>query len=337
MKAAVFYGKGDIRYEEREVKEPGFKEVMIHVKAAGICGTDMHIYEGAKGATECQPPVVLGHEFAGEVCKVGEGVTRVKPGDMVTVDPSLMCEACDPCRNGTPHFCEHYEATGVNYDGGFAEYCTVLEKQVYRLPEDTSYEEAAMCEPVGCCVHGIRLADIKMGDTVLVIGAGPIGCIMLQLARLAGAGTVIVSEPMESKRKMALQLGADYVVNPLDGAPEDALKELNVGKIHVAIECVGRPETMLDAIRLAGQGGMVLLFGLTEPDCEIPVKPFELFSKELTIRASYVNPYSHGKAADLIAKKKIRLKELISDRYELKDVGKAFSQKQRNGKCIIIP
>lgn len=337
MKAAVFYGKGDIRFEEAKEREPKDNEVMVRVKAAGVCGTDMHIYGGAKGATECNPPVILGHEFAGEVVKIGKDVTRTKVGDKVTVDPSIMCESCDACKNGTPHFCEQYEATGVNYDGGFAEYCTVLEKQVYVLPDSIDYEVAAMCEPVGCCVHGIRLADIHLNDTVLIIGGGTIGCIMLQIARLAGAGTVIVSEPMESKRELALKLGADYAFDPLAQDPALTLKELGISKVNVSIECVGSKATMLDAIHLTSQGGMALLFGLTDPDCEIPVKPFELFSKELTIRASYVNPYSHGLAASLIAKNKLQLKELISDRYELKDITGAFTGGPKHGKCMILP
>lgn len=337
MKAAVFYGKGDIRYEEASVREPKENEVLIRVRAAGVCGTDIHIYGGAKGATECNPPVILGHEFAGTVIKTGSQVTRTKPGDKVTVDPSIMCESCDACKSGTPHFCQHYEATGVNYDGGFAEYCTVLEKQVYVLPDTIDYEVAAMCEPVGCCVHGIRLADIKMGDTVLIVGGGTIGCIMLQLARLAGATTVIVSEPLAAKREKALSLGADYVIDPLTKDPEQSLNELGVSKIQVAIECVGNKSTMLDAIHLTGQGGLTLLFGLTEPDCEIPIKPYELFSKELTIKASYVNPYSHGKAAQLIAENKLQLKELISNRYDLTNINEAFTGGPKEGKCIILP
>ncbi|MGC4019936.1 MAG: zinc-dependent alcohol dehydrogenase family protein [Muricomes sp.] len=308
MKAAVFYEKGKILVEEHEVRRPKADEVLIQVKAAGVCGTDMHIYGGAKGASECYPPVVLGHEFAGVVAEVGENVKRVKAGDHVTVDPSIACDNCCECQSGTPHFCEEYSATGVTYDGGFAEYCTVLEKQVYRLKEDISFEEAAMCEPVGCCLHGIDRAHIKAGDVVLIIGGGTIGLIMLQLAKISGAAVVIVSEPVESKRKTALELGADYVVNPMEEDLFEVLKRSQIRKVNVSIECVGRAETMKDAVKYAGQGAHIVFFGVADPDCEIPIKPYEIFQRELTITASFVNPFTHGRAVELINNHRLKLK-----------------------------
>ena len=337
MKAAVFYGKGDIRVEEHAVREPGDHEVLIRVKAAGVCGTDIHIFDGAKGASECYPPVVLGHEFAGIVEKTGKSVKKVKPGDHVTADPSIMCETCFACQTGTPHFCENYSATGVTYDGGFAEYCVVMEKQLYKLKEDIPFEVGAMCEPLGCCLHGIDRAQIRTGDVVLIIGGGTIGLIMMQLARLAGAACVIVSEPVAEKRAMAEKLGADFTVNPMEESIPELLARQGIRKINVTIECVGRRETMLDAFRYAGQGAHILLFGLTEPDCEIPVKPYEIFQRELTITASYVNPFTHGRAAELLNSGKIRLQELISDRLSLDEINKAFELRGRNGKMMILP
>lgn len=337
MKAAVFYEKNKILVKEHECRRPGADEVMIQVKAAGVCGTDMHIYGGAKGASECYPPVILGHEFAGIVTEAGANVTRVKAGDHVTVDPSIMCGTCPECQNGTPHFCENYSATGVTYDGGFAEYCTVSEKQVYRLKEDVTFEEAAMCEPVGCCVHGIDRANIKTGDVVLIIGGGTIGLIMLQLAKISGAAVVIISEPIEIKRRKALELGADIAVNPLEEDLFDIMKKNGIYKINVAIECVGRENTMKDAVKYAGQGANVVFFGVSEPDSEIPVKPYELFQKELNITASFVNPFTHGRAVELVNSHKLRLADLISDRIPLDEIEKAFEIGGKNGKMIIIP
>lgn len=337
MKAAVFYGPGVIKVEEKE--EPAIREdeVLVRIMAAGVCGTDIHIYDGAKGASECFPPVVLGHEFAGIVEAVGEEVRNVKVGDHVTADPSIMCGKCYACQTGKPHFCESYSATGVTYDGGFAQFCKVKEEQVYALKPEISFEEAAMCEPLGCCLHGIDRAGIKTGDTVLIIGGGTIGLIMLQLARLAGAATIIVSEPVASKREMAVDLGADYTVDPMEKTPFALMEEKGIREINVAIECVGRRETMLDAFRYVGNGGQVLLFGLTAPDCEIPVKPYEIFQRELTVTSSYVNPYTHGRAANLVNTGKIRLSELISDRLTLDEIGKAFEIRGKNGKMMIYP
>lgn len=337
MKAAVFYEKGKIVVEEHECRQPEAHEVMIQVKAAGVCGTDMHIYEGAKGASECYPPVVLGHEFSGVVVKVGTDVKKVKPGDHVTVDPNIPCGSCYECQSGNPHFCDEFAATGVTYDGGFAEYCTVLEKQVYLLKDEISFEEGAMCEPLGCCLHGIDQAHIKTGDVVLIIGGGTIGLIMMQLAKISGASIVIVSEPVLAKREVALKLGADYVVNPLEEDIPEILNQNQIQKINVTIECVGRPETMKDAIKYAGHGAHIVFFGLTSPECEIPIKPYEIFQRELTITSSFVNPFTHGRAAELINSGKLQLKELISDYIPLDEMEKAFEIKGRNGKMLIVP
>jgi L-iditol 2-dehydrogenase len=337
MKAAVFYGKHDIRVETAEPKKPTDKEVMIQIKAAGVCGTDMHIFEGAQGATECNPPVILGHEFSGVVCEIGKDVTRVKVGDHVTVDPSIVCESCYACRTGNPHFCDHYIATGVNLDGGFAEYCTVLEKQVFRLADSVPFEEGAMCEPVGCCLHGIDLSGIKTGDTVMVIGGGTIGQIMLQLARLTGAATTVLLEPVEEKRRMGLKLGADIAIDPLTENVAEKIVQSGISRINVTIECVGSSRTMMDAIHYVGQGGTAMLFGLTAPDCEIPFRPFEAFKKEITIKASYVNPYTHGRAASLLNTGKLKLGTLISDIISLDCINDAFLTKGHKGKMIIKP
>lgn len=194
-----------------------------------------------------------------------------------------------------------------------------------------------MCEPLGCCLHGIDRANIKTGDTVLIIGGGTIGLIMLQLARLAGAATIIISEPVAAKRKMAIDLGADYTVNPMEKTPFALMEEEKIREINVTIECVGSAETMIDAFRYIGNGGQVLLFGLTAPDCEIPVKPYEIFQRELTVTASYVNPYTHGRAANLINTGKIRLSELISDRFSLDEINHAFKIRGKNGKMMICP
>ena len=337
MKAAVFYEPGVIKVEEKKEPVISGDEVLIRVMAAGVCGTDIHIYDGAKGASECFPPVVLGHEFAGIVEAVGEEVQNVKVGDHVTADPSLMCGKCYAGQVGKPHCCTSSSATGVTYDGGFAQFCKVKEEQVYTLKPDISFEEGAMCEPLGCCLHGIDRANIKTGDTVLIIGGGTIGLIMLQLARLAGAATIIISEPVAAKRKMAIDLGADYTVNPMEKTPFALMEEERIREINVTIECVGSAETMMDAFRYIGNGGQVLLFGLTAPDCEIPVKPYEIFQRELTVTASYVNPYTHGRAANLINTGKIRLSELISDRFSLDEINHAFKIRGKNGKMMICP
>ena len=197
MKSAVFYGRHDLRVEERPIPEVGPQDVLIQVKACGVCGTDVHIFEGDKGAAEVTPPTILGHEFSGIVVKTGDAVKRWKPGDRVCIDPNSYCGACTPCRSGEVHFCEHMKGYGTTVDGGFAQYCAVNEKQVYRLGEHTSFEMGAMAEPVACCLHGIDMCRIRPGSQAVVIGGGMIGLLMLQLARLAGAAKVALLEPVE--------------------------------------------------------------------------------------------------------------------------------------------
>jgi L-iditol 2-dehydrogenase len=338
MKAAVFYGKGDIRVDNKypipSVKE---NEVLVRVKACGVCGTDLHIFSGAQGATECNPPVILGHEFSGIVEKIGSAVTRVKAGQHVTVDPNIACEICEHCRCGNPHFCDRMAATGVNYNGGFAEYCVVLEKQVFIAPNNIPFEELAMCEPLSCCLHGIDLSEIQMGDTVMIIGGGTIGMIMLQLARMSGAVRIVMLETNDHRFALARQLGANLVLNPLKENVASELKKNGFHNIRVAIECVGRPETVEYAIQYVGNAGIVMIFGLTDPDCVIPFKPFEAFKKELTIKTSFVNPNTQGRAAEIITSGRLHLAELISDRIPLDQIGDAFKPGSRNGKSVILP
>ena len=166
MKSAVFYGQHDLRVEQREIPAPGPGEVQIQVKACGICGTDVHIYEGDKGAAEVHPPTILGHEFSGVVTATGSDVERFRAGDRVCIDPNGYCGACDFCRNGQVHFCEHMTGYGTTKDGGFAEYCVVDASQVYRLGDNTTFAQGAMAEPVACCLHGIDMCDIEPGHHI---------------------------------------------------------------------------------------------------------------------------------------------------------------------------
>ncbi len=339
MKAAVFHGKDILRVEDVAQRDPGPGEVEIRIHACGVCGTDLHIYEGAEGAAKCDPPTILGHEFSGVISKTGPGVKAVKVGDRVCVDPNDMCGECFFCRNGKGHFCENMVGSGTTTDGGFAEYCTVREKQVYKIGDNLSFEEGAMAEPIACCLHGMDLTGVKIGDTVLLIGGGTIGLIMLQLAKLSGASTLIVVEPVKAKREMAMKLGADLTIDPYADKIEDVLAEHGISHIDAAIECVGLKNTMSDAIRLAGRGGTAMLFGLTSPSSEIPLMPFDIFRREVTIKASFINPYTQKRAILLLNSGKINVRELITDKVKLEDINTVFedSRFRSRGKIIILP
>ncbi|MGN1166613.1 MAG: zinc-dependent alcohol dehydrogenase family protein [Lachnospiraceae bacterium] len=340
MKAAVYLGKEKIETREEEIPQIRENEVLIKVMASGICGTDVHIFYGAPGATEPNVPVILGHEFAGEVVKCGSEVSRLKVGDKVTIDPNMYCGNCDYCQKGKKHFCPSMSAIGVNQNGGFEEYCAVPEKQAILLSSDVDYEEAAMAEPVACCLHGIDNIGITQGDTVCVIGGGAIGQIMIQLARISGASKVILSEPVEGRRELALSLGADAAIDPMAGDPKEQIKEI-LGRDYtdVVIECVGRPVAVSQAIHIAGRGSKVLLFGLPYPTdtCELPLG--DVFYKELTIKSSYVNPNTQYRAAELISTKRLNLKPLITHRYPVEKLEEAIKKQMANDsvKVVVLP
>ncbi|MDO8684601.1 MAG: zinc-dependent alcohol dehydrogenase family protein [Armatimonadota bacterium] len=322
MKAVVFTEPGKFIVTDRPVPQMGPGDLLLKVDSCGVCGTDIHIFHGEHFV---EFPVIPGHEYSGVVVEAGSEVKYITIGDHVAVDPNIVCGVCHFCRRGQIHLCEKLTALGVNMDGGFAEYSLVPGKQAYLLPKSLPLEHAALVEPLACCVHGIDQAEIGVGDDVLVIGAGPIGLIMTQLARLAGARRVIVSEPSETRRELAAELGADIVIDPINqDLRGEVLKATEVGA-GVVIECVGKASTAEQAIGLAKRGGMILLFGVTSPGEESRIKPYDVFFRELTIRGSFINPFTHARAVNLLAEGKVNVEPLISHRLRLEDFGKALA------------
>ncbi len=337
MKAAVFYGKKDLRIEEVKKPVPGYGEVLVKVHACGVCGTDVHIYEGDEGAAKSPAGTILGHEFAGEVEEIGKGVKSIRVGDRVCVDPNKLCGKCEYCRNGIGHFCENMIGIGTTVNGGFAEYCAVPEEQAYLISEELTFEEAAMAEPVACCLHGIDMCEIHPGDTVAVFGMGMIGLLMLQLARISGAAKIIAIEPVEIKRGQAVRLGADLVIDPVKQDIKQVLLENDITRIHTVIECVGRIDSMKQALEIAGKKSVVMLFGLTRPEEELAIKPFELFKKEITLKASFINPYTQQRAISLIESGKIDVRSMIYKKMSLEELSKVLEDgaMRSPGKIII--
>jgi len=338
MKAAVFYGKDDLRIEELDRPEITCADrVLIKVKACGVCGTDMHIFDGDEGAAPSPAGTVLGHEFAGEVIAVGERVKNVTVGDRVCVDPNKLCGECDYCRGGIGHFCESMIGIGTTVNGGFAEYCCVPASQVYKFSDKITCAEGAMTEPVACCLHGIDLCDITAGDTVAVIGGGMIGLLMLQLARLKGAATLIMIEPIEEKRTLAKSLGADIVIDPFHEDAASVLAAQGIDRIATVIECVGRTSTVEQAISLAGKHSTVMMFGLTVPQDTVSIKPFEIFKKEIVLKASFINPYTQKRALALIESGRIDVSSMVYRTISVDELPALLGNKKQRaaGKYIV--
>lgn len=339
MRAGVFKGKGIVEIEEVMKPACGDKDAIIKVQACGVCGTDVHIFDGAEGAAATSPPVILGHEFSGIVEQVGAKVEGVRVGDRVTVDPNNTCGGCHYCKSGLAHFCENMVGYGTTTNGGFAQYCAVHYKQLYKLADHVSFEEGAMCEPIACCLHGIDNCGIRPGSTVMIIGGGTIGLIMIQLAKLSGAAKVILSEPIAEKKELGNKVGADITIDPINEDVEAILDKNGIYQIETVIECVGRKATMTDAIKYAGKNSVVMLFGLGNPQDEISVKPFEIFKKEIQIKASYINPYTQGRAMNLINSGRIDVRTLIGGTISLDELSNTLgdASKRRNGKVIVNP
>ena len=337
MKAAVLYGIRDLRLEDVPKPEISDNEVLIRVNASGICGTDIHIY---RGEWKTNMPIILGHEFSGVIADVGREVKGLNIGDPVVAEPNIPCGSCYFCRmSERNYFCENLEATGVTVNGAFAEYVKVVASNVYRLPEGYNLDEAALIEPLACCVRGIDQAEIKVGDTVAIVGAGPVGLILLQLALQSGASMVIQTDMEDSRLSLAKDLGADHTINVTKEDPVESIKELTGGYgVDVAIEAVGKPEAITQAMRATRRGGRLVIFGVSPEDAVWKVRPFELYDKELTIKTSYRSPYTFQRAVKIAVSGRVRLKPLISHVFKLDDIHRAFevAEKRLEGAVKVL-
>lgn len=340
MRGTFFLGADqDQKFEVRDMTFPPLKpnEVLVKNYSCGICGTDVHIYHGEEGSAAAKPPVVLGHEFAGVVEAVGEQVTDLKPGDHVTVDPNIYCQKCIPCRMGRKQNCENLFAIGVNVDGGFAEYALCPETQCLKVSEDLDFDEAAMAEPLACALHGIDKAKIQSGQQVLVIGGGTIGLLMVQLAKLSGASTVILSEPIAMRREIGLEVGADAVIDPIHEDVALRIQEITGQPgADVVIECVGKPFAVDQAFRAAGLGATILLFSVPEPGSTAALPLADVFNKELTIVGSRINPDTHLRAVHLLNSGRMKIKQLITHAYDLEHLEDAIHMQMSSDSIKVV-
>ena len=284
-----------------------------------------------------KPPVVLGHELAGEVEKIGSQVTTVKPGDHVTIDPNIYCGKCHFCQIGKKQMCQNLYAIGVNRDGGFAQYCVAPETQCYQLDKEVPLKYGAMTEPLACCVHGIDRAGIRQGDTVCVIGGGAIGLLMIQLAKLSGASKVILSEPVAMRREIGKKVGAWACVDPIHEDIKERLKELlGTEGVDVVIECVGTSVAAEQAFLAADRGATILLFSVPKPESIYSLHLEEVFQKELTILGSMINPDTHGRAAALINSGVLKLEPIITHSFSVEQVEEAILMQQSADSIKVI-
>ena len=314
MKAAVIYNPGDVQIADLEIPTPGPNQVLIKVAACGVCGTEHTLYTGGYYANY---PVVLGHEFAGVVVEVGEKVKNFAPGNRVAVDPNRVCHQCDYCQMGSEHLCENLITLGITHNGGDAEYTLADEENVYLLPNSMTLEEGAFVEPLACALRAFEVANIRLGDIVLVLGAGSMGNLITQCVALSGAAHIIVSEPIQLRRELALANGATHVVDPTTQDVDAEVRKFQRIGADVVIEVVGGLKAQASAIGYARRGGQVVLYGVSPKGGKIEVCPFDINENEIKVTGSFNNPYTTAQAVRLIGARKVRVDNLISHRIPL--------------------
>ncbi len=312
MKAVRFMAVGEIELRDVDKPSPGPDDLLVRVEACGICGTDRHILHGEFPS---RPPVTLGHEFCGIVEARGDRVTDFAIGQRVTGDPNIACGLCPQCREGRVNLCVRLEAIGIHRDGGFADYVLVPQKQAFALPAGLPPLHGAFCEPLACCIHGVDMAAIRTGMSVIVLGGGVIGMLVVQLARLAGATRVVLATRQARKRDLAAALGATATIDPTLGDVVEMTAGpggLLPGGADVVFECAGVAETVAQAPRLAKRGGGAVILGVLAPDIRVEIAPFDILVREVRIVGSFINPHTQARAADLIASGAIEVEPLIS-------------------------
>ncbi len=326
MKAAVWYGKEDLRV--LDVLEPGVEkgQVKIKVRWCGICGSDIHEYREGPMLISKKPhpltgrsaPIVLGHEFSGDVIEVADGVTRINVGDRVTINCLIYCGECVYCRKGQYNMCLRLATVGLAWDGAFAEFVVVPEYTVLKIPDQVSYEMGTFSEPLAVAIRAVRRSRLKVGDTVAVVGTGAIGLLVLQAARAAGASKVFAIEPIQRRRELATTLGANEAFDPAQGDVGKEIAERTEGlRVDVAFECVGNQSAFDTAVRVTGRRAMIVIVGMALKPLEVPFLRLWGHEKEISTSTGYVDEYPTALA--LLADRRVVIEPMISRKIHLSD------------------
>jgi len=340
MRAAIIDAPDNVRVGSLPDPTPKPDELVIRVGACGICGTDLHIVDG-DSPLACYP-VVPGHEFAGEVVAVGRNVLsrigtrdmKVTVGTRVAVEPNLYCGHCEFCRTGHENLCLNYAAIGVTTDGACAQYVTVPAAKAYVLPEHLSFQEAALIEPLSCAVHAMHRLNPSPGDTFLIVGAGTMGLILLQLALRGGASKVAVVDLNTQRLQRAVKLGADSIRTDINNLPEDEPLGFDC-----VIDVTGVASAIEGAFAAVRRGGKLLVFGVAPSEARISLSPFRIYNDEITVLGSMAVLYSFEPAVKLLSSGAIDTAAILTTALPLEDFPKALSMVRRGEgvKTQILP
>jgi len=314
--AGIWHGRADLRVEPQAVGAALPGRAIVRMLASGVCGSDVHAVHGDFNLWT--PPVILGHEGVGIVEELGEGIAPAAVGQLVAVSPSVSCGVCYHCREGEELLCSHRSA----HLGAFADYADVPLAALYPLPEGVSWRAGIFTEPLSAALHAITLADIRPGEWVGVVGGGAVGMLLLQLAHQSGAN-VLLSEPEPQRRDIARRLGAEAVVDPRSEDVVKAALEATGGVgLDRVVEAVGRPATVQQAMQMARRGGTVVVMGVADRTAEIPIRPYDLYERQLTLRGSFIRNFDFQRAVRLLGR--LELESLVTAEFGLEQLNEAI-------------
>jgi L-iditol 2-dehydrogenase len=326
MKALVLQQYNSLQIEDVPQPDCGPDEVLLRVRACGICGSDIHGMDGSTGRR--RPPIIMGHEAAGEIAVVGSGVRGFQTGDRVTFDSTVYCGRCQYCIAGDIHLCDNRRVLGVSCEeyrqhGAFAQYVAVPARILYRLPDEVSYERAALVEPTSIAFHAVHRMKIQLGEAAVVIGTGMVGLLVVQALRAAGCGQLIAVDVDPHRLELACELGADVGLDPNQVDVPAEVARLTAGRgADVAAEVVGNTVTVQTAIHCLRKGGQLSLVGNLSPNIELPLQA--VVTRELTLLGSCASRGDYPACLEMIARGRIRVDPLISATAPLDDGAEWF-------------
>ncbi len=338
MRAVVFERPGVAVEREVPAPEPRPGEVVVRVAACGVCGTDAHIFRGEYMA---EYPIVGGHELAGTVAALGEGVEEWREGDRVAIDPNIFCGECYFCRSNRANHCLRLSGVGVTRDGGFAEYVSAPARNLYSVPEGISLEDAALIEPVSCVVYAIQRVRALAGSSALVFGAGPMGQLLLQGLRRSGAASVTLVDRVASRLELARQLGAESVVlSSGDEPPREELRAIQPIGFDVVVDATGLPSVVERMFEFAKPTAKILFFGVCPRGETAAISPYDVFQNDWEIYGSFALRYTFYPAIDLISSGAVQVRPIVSHALPLADLPaymRGELRLERAGKILVKP
>ncbi len=329
MKSVRLHGTGDLQIHEEPIPVAGEGEKLIRVKSVGVCGSDLHWFsQGEIGDAKLERPLILGHEFAGET----------EDGQRVTIDPAISCGHCEFCEQGNPNFCSHMIFAGHGkHDGAMREYMAWNERSLFPVPDSLSFEDAAMLEPLGVAIHSVDLGKLKAGMTVGVFGCGPIGLLIIQLAKLSGAANIIATDKLPHRAEAAKAFGADHVFVTADNSQLSEMRAATQGRgVDVAFEAAGAQETVDASVAAVIPGGKVILVGIPDDD-KTSFSASTARRKGLTIKLVRRMKLTYPRAIELVSKGLVDVRSIVTHRFSLEQSVEAFRvAERRDGLKVII-